>query len=335
MQMDAIGLKRSVDLNDPSLATDEFWQRYYARLSEQQRPLENNSWVDVTVQSGDRAALSCRVKLLGSRPISWIRRRDFHVLTSRSTVFTNDARFSVQHRSGPVEDWALSVSPVTASDSGVYECQISWIRRRDFHVLTSRSTVFTNDARFSVQHRSGPVEDWALSVSPVTASDSGVYECQVSTGQGTLSQLVNMTVVQPAARILGAEVHRIEEGSDVTILCVIDQAVSDVGAIQWWRDNRSLADSERVSLQSSTSPTPARSPRSQLHVRRATFLDSGLYTCGGPHVQADSVQVMVTEGDKIAAIQRRGGAGSVSRPPTLLVSLLAVVPLLTASPVTR
>ncbi|XP_043198270.1 hemicentin-2-like [Amphibalanus amphitrite] len=269
-----------VDLNDPSLATDEFWQRYYARLSEQQRPLENNSWVDVTVQSGDRAALSCRVKLLGSRPISWIRRRDFHVLTSRSTVFTNDARFSVQHRSGPVEDWALSVSPVTASDSGV-------------------------------------------------------YECQVSTGQGTLSQLVNMTVVQPAARILGAEVHRIEEGSDVTILCVIDQAVSDVGAIQWWRDNRSLADSERVSLQSSTSPTPARSPRSQLHVRRATFLDSGLYTCGGPHVQADSVQVMVTEGDKIAAIQRRGGAGSVSRPPTLLVSLLAVVPLLTASPVTR
>ena len=59
-----------MDLNDPSLETDEFWQRYYARLSEQQRPLENNSWVDVTAQAGDRAALSCRVRHLGTRPVS-------------------------------------------------------------------------------------------------------------------------------------------------------------------------------------------------------------------------------------------------------------------------
>ena len=74
------------------------------------------------------------------------------------------------------------------------------------------------------------------------------------------------------------------------------QAVSDVGDIQWWHDNHTVSGSERVRLQTSSSPSPAGSPRSQLHVRRATFLDSGLYTCGGPHVQPDSVQVMVTEG---------------------------------------
>ena len=35
-------------------------------------------------------------------------------------------------------------------------------------------------------------------------------------------------MVQPVARILGAEVHRIEEGSDLTVLCVIDQVRADL-----------------------------------------------------------------------------------------------------------
>ncbi|XP_037076795.1 uncharacterized protein LOC119097962 [Pollicipes pollicipes] len=199
--------------------------------------------------------------------------------------------------------------------------RVSWIRRRDFHVLTSRSHVFTADERVSVQHRVAGDEDWALSIWPVTAADSGVYECQVSTGQGTLSRLVNLTVVEPIARILGTEVHRIEEGSVITLLCVIDQATSEVGPIQWWRNNRTLVASGRVTVQSSSDGT-AGSPQSQLHIRRASFLDSGLYTCGGDHLLSATVQLFVTEGDKTAAIQRRSPAGSRAAPAQLTLLLL-------------
>ena len=70
-----------------------------------------------------------------------------------------------------------------------------------------------------------------------------------------------------------------------------------MGPILWSRDNRSLSAGDRVSIRTSSRPSPDASPRSQLHVRRATFLDSGLYSCGGEHLKTDTVQVMVTEGE--------------------------------------
>lgn len=56
--------------------------------------------------------------------------------------------------------------------------QISWIRRRDFHVLTSSTFTYTNDERFQVLHPEGS-DDWTLQIKYVQDRDNGTYECQV------------------------------------------------------------------------------------------------------------------------------------------------------------
>lgn len=56
--------------------------------------------------------------------------------------------------------------------------QISWIRRRDWHVLTSGVLTYAKDERFSIAHRDGP-DDWTLSIKYLQARDNGTYECQV------------------------------------------------------------------------------------------------------------------------------------------------------------
>jgi hypothetical protein len=57
--------------------------------------------------------------------------------------------------------------------------QISWVRRRDWHILTSGMFTYTNDERFQVLHSEGS-DDWTLQIKYVQKRDNGTYECQVS-----------------------------------------------------------------------------------------------------------------------------------------------------------
>lgn len=56
--------------------------------------------------------------------------------------------------------------------------QISWYRRRDWHILTTGKITYTNDERFQVLHADGS-DDWTLLIKFVQKRDNGTYECQV------------------------------------------------------------------------------------------------------------------------------------------------------------
>lgn len=58
--------------------------------------------------------------------------------------------------------------------------QISWMRMRDMHILTSSTITYTGDARFSVKHPEGG-DEWRLTINYVQPRDAGLYECQVNT----------------------------------------------------------------------------------------------------------------------------------------------------------
>jgi Immunoglobulin I-set domain len=60
--------------------------------------------------------------------------------------------------------------------------QISWVRRRDWHILTSGMFTYTNDERFQVLHAEGS-DDWTLQIKYVQKRDNGTYECQVGQKQ--------------------------------------------------------------------------------------------------------------------------------------------------------
>ena len=56
--------------------------------------------------------------------------------------------------------------------------QISWIRLRDWHILTNGMLTYTSDSRFQVLHKEGSY-DWVLQIKFVQERDAGHYECQV------------------------------------------------------------------------------------------------------------------------------------------------------------
>ena len=90
-------------------------------------PVFDNSLVtNVTAQLGNSAHLPCTVlNIKKNNPVSWIRRRDMHILSVESTVFTQDARFQLHRDSDASSRWTLIIKYLKNSDEGTYVCQVS------------------------------------------------------------------------------------------------------------------------------------------------------------------------------------------------------------------
>ncbi|XP_019868521.2 lachesin isoform X2 [Aethina tumida] len=79
---------------------------------------------NVTALVGKSAYLSCKVRNLGNKTVSWIRHRDIHILTVGSYTYTSDQRFQATHHV-ETDEWTLQIKWAQKRDAGVYECQIS------------------------------------------------------------------------------------------------------------------------------------------------------------------------------------------------------------------
>ncbi|XP_071442831.1 zwei Ig domain protein zig-8-like isoform X4 [Hetaerina americana] len=88
---------------------------------------------NVTALVGKSAYLSCRVRNLGNKTVSWIRHRDIHILTVGGYTYTSDQRFqAIHHRDN--EEWTLQIKWAQKRDAGIYECQISTQPHRSYFV---------------------------------------------------------------------------------------------------------------------------------------------------------------------------------------------------------
>lgn len=72
--------------------------------------------------------------------------------------------------------WDCRVHRVTQ----LFLWQVSWIRRKDYHLLTVGLTTYTGDGRYLVEHVRH-LQNWGLQIKFVQPRDAGLYECQVST----------------------------------------------------------------------------------------------------------------------------------------------------------
>lgn len=71
--------------------------------------------------------------------------------------------------------------------------QVSWIRLRDFHLLTVGLTRYTSDERFSTVHVQYS-NSWALQVKDAQLRDAGLYECLLNSDP-PVRQVVSLRVV--------------------------------------------------------------------------------------------------------------------------------------------
>ena len=61
-----------------------------------------------------------------------------------------------------------------------FELQVSWIRQRDWHILSSGNIgTFTKDQRFQLLHVPNSHE-WTLMIKYLNTRDEGTYVCQVN-----------------------------------------------------------------------------------------------------------------------------------------------------------
>ncbi|XP_037873748.1 zwei Ig domain protein zig-8 [Bombyx mori] len=204
---------------------------------------------------------------------------------------------------------------------------VSWVRRRDWHIISSGVLMYTNDERFQVLHSEGS-DDWILQIKYVQKRDNGTYECQVSTASGTLSRLVHLHIAVPEAFILGADEHHVDAGSTINLVCIIEKSPVPPQYVFWYHNSRMINYDAARGVTVQTEPGPK--TQSALAIRSAAPRHSGNYTCAAANTEPAHIYVYVSEGsDKMAATlsrsrSGRGAAGGAVLLANLLAALLGV-----------
>uniref|UniRef100_W8CDE7 Ig-like domain-containing protein n=2 Tax=Ceratitis capitata TaxID=7213 RepID=W8CDE7_CERCA len=215
---------------------------------------------NVSTAADEPAILKCRVKNKGNRTVSWMRKRDLHILTTNIYTYTGDQRFSVLHPPGS-EDWDLKIDYAQQRDSGVYECQVN----------------------------TEPKINLAVSL-------------EVNAGSNIRDKIPEHQYDTKAARakILGSTEIHVKRDSTIAIACSVNTHALSVT----WYHGVSVVDfdSQRGGISLETEKTDV-GTTSRLMLTRASLRDSGNYTCIPMGAIPASVRVHVLTGEQPAAMQ--------------------------------
>ncbi|XP_042899143.1 neurotrimin-like [Parasteatoda tepidariorum] len=183
---------------------------------------------------------------------------------------------------------------------------VSWIRRKDFHVLTVGMDTYTSDERFQALHVHNS-NDWTLQIKFTQLKDEGPYECQVSSDP-KISFFVNLTVFVAKAVIEGAPDIYVKSGSSINLTCVITQSPVPPVFVFWYHDDRMINyDSSRGQI--TVNKAGVDTALSKLFIKDVQPSDSGNYTCCPSNAEATSITVHVLNGEKPAAMQHDANPG--------------------------
>ncbi|XP_032671238.1 hemicentin-2-like isoform X2 [Odontomachus brunneus] len=200
------------------------------------------------------------------------------------------------------------------------ERRVSWIRKRDLHILTSAIQVYTGDGRFSVLHPE-TTDQWTLKIEYVQARDAGVYECQVNT-EPKMNLAFMLKVEAAQAKILGPEDVYVKKGSTISLMCTVNVQSTPPSSVSWHHGAAVVDfDSPRGGVSLETEKTES-GTTSRLLVTQARLTDSGNYTCIPSNANPASVMVHVLNGEHPAAMQHGGSCGVA---PTILLASITLV----------
>ncbi|XP_044257874.1 lachesin isoform X3 [Tribolium madens] len=238
-----------------------------SRFVESVKPIVQRPYFDdvgprnVTAVVGQSALLNCRVKHPGDRRVSWMRKRDLHILTSDIHTYTGDARFSVRHPEHS-DDWDLRIAYVQKRDAGVYECQVNTEPKINLAITLN-------------------VED--ASSLAATHPDPRSKDAQ--------------------ATISGPPEVYVKKGSTISLTCSVNVHSTPPSSVLWYHGASVVDfDSPRGGISLETEKTEA-GTTSKLLVTKALLSDSGNYTCMPSNASPASAVVHVLNGEHPAAMQ--------------------------------
>jgi len=176
---------------------------------------------------------------------------------------------------------------------------VSWIRLSDLNLLTVGRYTYTSDLRFEGIHQKYS-PDWKLVLNGARISDSGLYECQVSTTPH-ISRLMSLKIKDPETTFLGGPEMFLDTSSMVNLTCVISWTVSSPGTVTWFHNHTKLTirgPRTGVSIMVDKSEVTTVS----LILQTASENDSGLYECQPDNAPSASMFIHVLRGEQTAQL---------------------------------
>ncbi|XP_069157668.1 zwei Ig domain protein zig-8 [Procambarus clarkii] len=254
----------------------------------------------VTVEEGQTAKLPCIVYHLNDRSVTWLRRRDLHILTAGHVTYSADDRFQVVHAEGS-EEWTLVVRYAQQRDSAVYECQVN------------------TDPKLSRPVTLNVLSAGRGEVTAPKAPKVFVANNTASTKDGHLR-----------VEIQGARELYIEEGSSLSLTCLVTSSKGPSTPVYWYHDTNlidynSPRGGVNLKIDQGRGETTTR-----LVVSAVGPGDSGMYSCVPPGSHPATVLVHVQKGEHEAAIQQGGldeaaSASSQVASSSLIILLILLI----------
>ncbi|XP_013147128.1 PREDICTED: uncharacterized protein LOC106110001 [Papilio polytes] len=175
---------------------------------------------------------------------------------------------------------------------------VSWIRRKDYHLLTVGLTTYSSDQRFQAIHLQHS-EDWTLKVKFVQKRDAGIYECQVSSHPPT-SIFLRLDVVEARAQISGPTEKYLKPGSTLRLQCSVVQTTEAPAFVFWYHNSRMINYDLERGINVTTDPVQR---LSDLLIPAASVSHAGNYTCVPNNAVPASIYVHIFNGENPAAMQ--------------------------------
>jgi len=197
------------------------------------------------------------------------------------------------------------------------DTQVTWMRRRDWHIMSVGNVVYTSDDRVQVAHKEGET-DWVLQFKFVRERDEGIYECQVGLSNGeVLSRSVQLDVVTPEAIILSTDEYRIEKGSLISLVCILENALLPPEYVFWYQNDRMINYDTGRGVTVTT--VQGKKTSSRLNIQNAQPKHTGNYTCKPSSSIPASIQLFVLDDN---VLPRTGAAFHVVTENLVFITLM-------------
>ncbi|GFN88565.1 hemicentin-1, partial [Plakobranchus ocellatus] len=182
--------------------------------------------------------------------------------------------------------------------------QVIWRKASDSNPLTVGLESFYNTNRIVVQHLPR-ASQWNLVIHDVRLTDSGVYECQVSSKLRHLRQHVLLTVKEkeaetthmPKPGIKVSGLAYVDIGDQIYLICNATGLEHSPSTIDWFRNGNKLTSrGKKVEIKDFVAVT-SRTVVSFLQISDAQLSDSGVYVCRTSNLQIADLRVTVLNSD--------------------------------------
>ena len=159
---------------------------------------------------------------------------------------------------------------------------VSWIRLKDFSLLTVGLFTYTSDERFVVR-LNDQGNDWCLSIKHVSLQDQGLYECQVNSDPPR-SSFYRLIVKESETRMIGGPDMFVRTGQPLILNCILKNPPSTLTSfiVFWYKEDKMINYDLSESSRGFTQVINKREEEevvARLTIKSARLNDSGNYSC--------------------------------------------------------